>query len=237
MTTPAPITTAPPVAAPTGWLKTHERLIIIVIVAFVMYRAGQGIENMWIRHDDHIAAAATVKVVDDTATNKSVADQLAELKASDQAQTAALNSKLQDAVSALAKQQAQDSAATQQQILDRWKLLVPIKPGSIQSSGNTDTITPDAATQTVQALETIPVLESQVSDLNAKLLIDDGIIGKQDDLIVGLNKQIVDEKASHVADVNLEKAKARKSFLRGFKYGFVAGAAVVEAIRVWAGHP
>ena len=98
-------------------------------------------------------------------------------------------------------------------------------------------MTTDAANQTVQALEKVPVFEALVGDLNAKILIDDQIIGKQDDLITGLNRQLVDEHASHLADVNLEKVKSRKSFIKGLKIGIVIGIVGTEVIHVWAGRP
>jgi len=219
------------------FVKAHETILIIGLAGFLLFRAGQGIENMWIRHDDHLAQQAATQVTTDTTSNKALADEIAQAKAKQDAEFAKINQSIVQAEADLKKQQAADSVATQQQILDRWKLLLPLKPGAVQSNGSTDTITTEAATQTVQALEKIPVLELQVSDLNAKLLIDDGIIGKQDDLITGLNTQIVDEKASHVADVNLEKAKAKRSWFRGFKIGVIVGAVGTEAIRVWVGHP
>jgi hypothetical protein len=219
------------------FIKAHEKLIIIVIAALILFRAGQGIENMWIRHDDHLAQQAATKVVVDTTANKDLTDQLAQLKADSERHNAVIDLEIKTAISGLAKQQAIDANATQQQILDRWKLLLPMKPGAVQSNGSMDTITSEAATETVQALERIPILELQVNDLNAKLLMDDGIIGKQDGLIAGLSKQIVDEHASHVADVNLEKAKAKRSWFRGFKIGVIVGAVGTEAIHVWAGRP
>lgn len=219
------------------FIKAHEKLIIIVLAAFLLFRTGQGIENIYFRRDSQIAQQATAKVNTDASSNKTLDDQLVAAKAQQDAAFQQLNQSIVDATTKLRAQQAADAEATQQQILDRWKLLLPMKPGAVQSNGATDQITPEAATDTVKALEQIPVLQLQVNDLNAKLVIDDSIIGKQDDLITGLNKQIADEKASHIADVNLEKVKSRHSFLRGFKYGFVAGAVAVEGIRVWAGHP
>jgi hypothetical protein len=219
------------------FIKAHERLIVICIVAFVLFRAGQGIENMFVRYDDHKAQQAASQVVTDTNANKTLTDQIAQLKADSEQHNLVIDQEIKTAISGLAKQQQIDSQATQQQILDRWKLLLPLKPGAVQSNGNTDTITPEAATQTVQALEEIPALKLQVSDLSAKLITDDGIIGAQDSLIVGLNKQIVDEKASREADVKLEKAKAKRSWFRGFKVGIIVGSVGTEAIRVWAGKP
>lgn len=219
------------------FIKAHERLIIIVLAAFLLFRTGQGVENVWIRHEDNQSRQAATVVTNDVNANKEITDQLAQIKADADKRNQAIDIEIKTAIAGLATQQQIDSQATQQQILDRWKLLLPMKPGSVQSNGTIDQITPEAATATVQALEELPVLKNQVTDLNAKLLIDDQIIGKQDDLIVGLNRQIVDEKKSHDADVNLEKAKAKRSWIRGFKIGVIVGAVGTEAIRVWAGRP
>lgn len=219
------------------FIKAHERLIVIVIAAFLLYRTGQGMESAWIRHEDNRSRQAAQVVTVDTNANKALSDQVQQLKTDSDKQKAIIDNNLDTLMRTLNRQREEDLKATQQEILDRWKLLLPLKPGAVQSNGSTDTITPEAATATVQALEEIPVLKTQVSDLNAKLLIDDQIIGKQDELITGLNKQIQDEKTSHTADVNLEKAKAKRSWFRGFKVGVVVGAVGTEAIRIWAGHP
>ena len=219
------------------FIKAHERLIVIVLAAFLLYRTGQGIENAYLHRDTQKAQQAAQVVTVDTTANKQLTDQLQQMRQDSQTRTDQLNQDIAAKLYALQKQQQQDMQATQQQILDRWKLLLPMKPGAVQSNNGTDQITPEAATATVTALEQIPVLKTEVADLNAKILVDDGIIGAQDSLIVGLNKQIVDEKASHQADVNLEKAKSKHSWFKGFKWGVVVGAVGTEAVRLWAGKP
>ena len=220
-----------------AWFKAHERLIFIAVGAYLLIHFYDRGLSAWQQHDQHVANTAAGKVESDTTTNKVLTDQLAQMKADADSHAAALDAEIKQAAINLQRQQAVDAQSTQQQILDRWKLLLPLKPGAVQSSGGNDILTPEAANQTVQALEKIPVLESQVTDLNSKILIDDQIIGKQDDLITGLNTQLVDEKKSHTADVNLEKVKAKKSFIHGLKIGIVIGAVGTEVIHVWAGRP
>ena len=219
------------------FIKAHERLIIIVLAAFLLYRTGQGIENAYLHRDDKKSIQAAALVTVDATSNKALTDQLQQLKQDADLKNNQLTQDIAAKLTALQQQQQQDSQATQQQIVDRWKLLQPMKPGAVTATGSIDQITPEAAQQTVTALEQIPVLKTEVADLNTRLLIDDQIIGKQDELITGLNKQIIDEKQSHTADVNLEKAKSRHSWFNGFKWGIVVGAVGTEAVRVWAGHP
>ena len=77
--------------------------------------------------------------------------------------------------------------------------------------------------QTVVQLEEVPTLTANVASLQTELNNDTTIINKQQQVIAQLNTDLIDEKKSHVADVNIEKAKAKRSFLRGFKFGAVAG--------------
>src|SRR6267142_4514926 len=121
------------------FIKSHEKLIIIALAGFLLYRTGQGIDNAWIRHEDHQATQAHTAVVTDTQTNKDLSTNLEQLRQDAAKQTALLNGEIEQKLSALEKQQKQDSQATQQQILDRWKVLLPLKPGAVQSNQQTDT--------------------------------------------------------------------------------------------------
>jgi hypothetical protein len=243
--TPAPIQ-VPPVVAPmqhwvTTWgsfIKAHEKLLIIILASFLLFRAGQGIENIILKHDSKVATQAATVVKTDEVSNKALADQLSQMKSDAAKQTAILNNQISSLQSALVKQKAKDAISTPTEIDSRWQELLPLKPGSITSIDQSTTgVTNEAANQTVQALEEIPVLKVQVANLTTELGTDQKIIIQQDNTITGLNTQIVDEKSSHVADVKLEKDKAKKSFWKGFKVGLIVGAVGVEAVRIWAGRP
>ena len=247
-TTPTmPTPTAPTPTAPTSqnWIekwvalvKAHERLIITAVAAFLLFRAGRGIENIILKHDEKAAESAATLVQQDTVSNKQLQDQLTSMKASADAQTAKLKADIQSQLASIAAQKKKDASSTPAQIADRWEQLLPLRPGSITSvDPSTTGVTNEAANQTVQALEEIPVLKTQVVDLTTELNTSQGIVIQQDTTIAGLNTQIVDEKKSHVADVNLEKQKAKHQFWKGFKIGVVVGAVGVEAVRIWAGRP
>lgn len=243
-TTPNPTTSVATAPAPVKpslltnyltWFKAHERLLVIAVGALLLMHFYDKGLDAWQQHDQRIAAATTTQVTTDTTANKDLTAQLAQMKTDAETRNAQLDAEIRQKITGLAKQQAADAQSTQAQILARWQALLPMKPGAVQPNGGNDILTSDAANQTVQALEKIPVLETQVADLDAKILIDDQIIGKQDDLITGLNTQLVDEKKSHVADVNLEKIKSKKSFIKGLKIGIIIGAVGTEVIHVWAG--
>lgn len=230
-TTSAPTTVPPATVITESWLKVHERLVIIAVGALLLlYIYSRGL-SAWEAHDQRIASKAAQVVQIDAVNNKDLTAQLTQLKATTDQQNAALNLKIQSELTQLQKQQQQDAAATQQQILDRWKLLLPLKPGAVTAVNGVDQLTPDAANQTVQALEQIPILQSEVHDLNTKILADDAIIGKQDDLIVGLDKQILDETAKNAADVKLLNVKVRHAWMSGFKWGLITGVVGAEVLR------
>lgn len=235
---PAPVEATSWVSTWAQFVKAHETILIIALAAFLLFKSGQGIENAWIRHDEKNSQTAAAVVVTDTTSNKALTDQLNQVKSDAALQTAQLNLQITTASQQLKQQQGRDAAASQQAIADRWNQLLPLPTGSVTAPlSGPDQVTPDAANKTVQALEQIPVLQQQIVALDQELLTDNKVISDQNNLIIGLNVQIVDEKASHVADVKTATAKGHASFWKGFKIGFVAGTVAVEAVRVWAGHP
>lgn len=240
-TSPLIVTTAASVgflAAEIAWVKAHEKLLILVLAAFLLYRTGQGIENVILKRESIIANQAAVTVKSDDAANTAGQKLLDQMKTAADAQTKTLNDLITKSKAAYTDQIKKDASATPSQIDARWQQLLPMKPGAVKSIDQETTgISNDAANQTVQALEQIPVLQTQVISLTTELDADQKVIIQQDGVIVGLNKEIVDEKAQDVADVKLEKAKSKHSFWKGFKYGVVIGVVGTEAIRIWAGRP
>lgn len=220
------------------WIKAHETLLIILVASFLLYRTGQGVENLLIRRDEAGSQKATVTVQTDQSANDANQKVLDQLKSSADAQSRLLNQQIELQQKALAGQVKKDQSSTPSQIDTRWQQLLPLKPGSVTELDPANTkLTNDSANQTVQALEQIPVLQSQITSLTSELISDQKVIIQQNTVIVGLNKQILDEQVKDIADVKLEKAKARKSFLKGFKIGVIVGVISGEAVRLWAGKP
>lgn len=221
-----------------AFVKAHERLLIILLSAFLLYRAGQGIENVILKHDAKKSDVAASVVQQDTVSNKQLQDTLSAMKASAHEQAIKLKADIQSQIAGLASQQKKDAASTPTEISQRWQQLLPLHPGSIVAlTPDITSVTNDAANVTVQALEQIPVLHNQIDALTTELDSSQKIVIQQDSAITGLNKQIVDEKTSHIADVKLEHDKGKHSFWKGFKVGIVVGVVGIEAVRVWAGHP
>lgn len=158
-----------------------------------------------------------------------------------QAQNAALLKEIQDRDKATQQQQQVDLHASIPQLSSRFSSLVPgVNPQDIKISDDTKTVTvgTDTAEKTVSQLELVPQLQADVkntqqevtntqSELKAtqvyvttlehETTIDDKVIASDEKVIAANDKTCQ-------AQVDVEKAKNKGSFLHGFKWGFITGA-------------
>ena len=204
-------------------IKAHEKLIIVGILAFTGFHFYSKGIDAYIGHESTKAQAAAVVVkTDDTAT-KQMTRQLAALKAQVAAQSAIISQQIAQRNKVTTQQQTVDKTLPPADLAARWEALLHIANGIDPATGQQFTVTQDAAVSTVTELEAYPTLAANVASLQTELNNDTTIISKQQEVIGQLNTNLTDEKKSHVADVKLEKAKAKRSFLRGLKVGAVAG--------------
>ena len=91
-------------------------------------------------------------------------------------------------------------------------------------------MTPAGAVATVQALETIPVLKSQLDNETTLKTNDDQLIGQQNKSIFDLTTQVgglqklnADDAKQCTDQIAVVKADAAKSKRRWFIIGYVAG--------------
>ena len=228
-TTATTATTATPATTPTvldNWIalfKAHEKIIIIGIVAFTTFHLYSKGVDAYIQHENIKAQQATVVVKTDDAATKAIQSQLTELQATVATQTATIAKQISQRNQTTTQQQAVDRTLPPPTLAAHWESLLHIANGIDPATGQQFAVTQDAAVQTVVQLEEVPTLTANVASLQTELNNDTTIINKQQQVIAQLNTDLIDEKKSHVADVNIEKAKAKRSFLRGFKFGAVAG--------------
>jgi hypothetical protein len=220
------------------WIRAHEKLLVIVLgawLAFHFYGAGL---NAWIDHDKRLATIAQQKVEADANANKQLADELQILKQEFATVLAQTQASIRDREKKNDDQKKQNDNATAAEIAARTTQLLGIKPEEITTSPIEGALvfTSNAAHSNVNALEDGKTAEANLSDTTAILNGCKNVVEKDDQLIAGLNTQLTDEQKSHKADVALEKAKAKRSFLRGFKTGVIVGISGFEAIRVFIFH-
>lgn len=212
----------------TSWItfvKAHEKLLIIVLAGFLTFHFYSKVIDAWVSHDKLVAQAAAAVVKNDDAATLILKTQVAALQATVEAQNAIIEKQIAAGQAATKKQQDKDATLTPSELAARLAVLLKVSPTEIVPTalpGHID-LSPTAAVTDAQQLETIPELQSEVSKLRTELTNDDTIISKQGELITQLNKDIVDEKASHTKDVAELKAQNHKSWLNGFKWGIVTG--------------
>lgn len=235
-----------------AFLLDHEKLIIVAIAALVIFLGYVKITNIIADHDAANLKAAQIVAQTQADQNAALAKQAlvnAQQIADDKAQLQVLadkltaqNQQLVNANTALAtaltKQQNTDAALPVPDLVNRWAQLAPGTDftGAI-SSGNNVSVTPSNALATVQQLEKVPVLTTQLANETTEKSNDDQLIAQQNKSIFdlnnqvgtlntsvgGLNKQIVDDKAVCQEQIKVVKDNARKSKRTWFIIGFVSG--------------
>ena len=248
--------TAPTTGSTPGSIRTflldHERLIIIVLAAVVLWWGWGKYAQIRLDHDNALLKQAQVVAQQQADQNAALAKQAqanAQQIAEDRAQLQALSDKLtaqnQQLVAAntalavaLTKQQKTDASLPVPALVDRWAQLVPgTNFAGAVTSGNNVQVTPSNALATVQQLEKVPVLTQQLANETAEKANDDQLINQQNksitDLngqvgtlnasVAGLNKQITDNAAVCQDQIKVVKAQAAKSKRRWFIIGFISG--------------
>ena len=186
------------------------------------YLGGKVIDG-WANHETTVAKTATQVVkVDDTAT-KALQTQLATLQATVNAQSAQLSQRIVTRNQAVVVQKITDQKLPPTDLAKRWQALLSVSDGVTPTTDGNYAVTQNVALDTVTALEEVPALTQNVADLQTQLVNTQAVVQKQADVIAGQATQLADEKKSHTADVNAQKAKTRRAGLRGFEIGVVVG--------------
>jgi hypothetical protein len=221
-----------------SWLKAHERIVLILGAGFLAFHFYSKGLNAWIDHDKRQATVAQQKVQADEQSNKVLADQVSALRSQVALQAAQYERERQDLLTQTKKQQELDQKMAPSDLANRWAQLLKTDPQEVAVSKLPDhlDVSNEVAHETVRILEDYPRVVADNLSLSGELVGEKALVDKQNDEITGLNQQIVDEKSSHKKDVDLEKAKAKRSWLRGFKIGVITGAVGGEVIRVVVFH-
>lgn len=246
MSTPDSILPIKPVASEiSNYLKLHERLIIIVLSVVLLWGLySKGVAYLASRDQLASNKAVTVlqaqvdvnaKEAEDAKQTLLEYQQLAQqLIASNKAVQAAQQQRAVETQ----KQQAVDKTLPPPALAARWTSLLNVSPETVQPSTVGYSVTPDTAVSTVVQLESIPQLKADlqgaqtIEDNQGKQIDGQGIlVTSLNTQIEGLNKQVIDQNNACIAQVTLVKAQARKSKLRWFIIGYVAGFITREIIK------
>lgn len=230
-------------------VKLHERLIIVIISAILLFVCYiKGVTYLASRDQLNANKATAVLQAQADANAKEATDakqmqlayqQLAQqLAGKNQVVIAAQQQRDVDTV----KQQTADKTLPPPELAARWTTLIGASPEAVQPSGSGYAATPAAATQTVIQLEAVPQLqadlagEKQIAANESQQLNSQGsVVDTLNTQINGLNLQITDQGKACTAQVAAVKAQARKSKLHWFEIGFGLGFIAREAIKVSTG--
>lgn len=220
-----------------SWFKAHERLLLVVAVILFGVHLSGGVLNYLGRHDDAKVQALTAQVSQDEAIVRSNA-KAADL-ANEQYQTAltqllAQNAQLGKALQAsqalLATNRKTDAGMDMPALATRINTLVPATAGGITPSTSGLALTVPASHAVADQLEAVPVLQDQLKSETQVAQNSETMrlaAGKANDALTAevgaLGKQLTDTGAQCKAEVAAEKIKTKKAFIRGLKWGFVAG--------------
>lgn len=183
------------------FIKAHEKIVltgVIATVLFAMYSKGI---SAWTQNEVRKAVADKTFVKTDTQSNADLTKQIQE-------QNVALNKQ--------AQAQATQLAAIKNQIESITAAELAKKMGGTSVDPTTVVLPLNTAKNDEVSLEQLPIVESELA--SEKTLND-----TQAALITGLNKQLVDSENVCKAEVNAEKAKTKRAFVRGLKIGGIAG--------------
>jgi Tfp pilus assembly protein FimV len=217
------------------FLKEHERLAIVVIIAALIWIGYGKVEGIIAAHDQSVLAQQ--KLITDAQVKQNAA--LAVQVQQDAANLQALQTKLEtqnaqlvqantQLAAALSRRQQSDANLPLPDLAARWIQLVP--QASLTSTSAGISVSPTGAVATVQALEQIPTLQQELTNETAQKQNADQVIAQQTtsitDLtkqVTGLNLQIVDQTKQCTDQIAVVRAQAAKSKRRWFIIGYIAG--------------
>lgn len=244
--TPAPLAVSQTVhGIISAYLKAHERMILVVVIGvglFFAYSKTLG----YLSSRDQLAVQKSTQVLQaQIDVNKKIADQTTkdvqtyqQLVLQLSQQNANIQSSQVKRAVQTKQQQVQDAQLPPAELSQRWTTLLKTDPATVQPNPAGYQVTPATATQTVVQLETIPQLQADIQGEQAITANQQQQIASQDivvtDLhgqVAGLTKQNVDQTAQCVDQIKLVKAEARKSKIKYFLAGVVAGVAITLGIR------
>jgi hypothetical protein len=204
------------------YVKAHEKLILALIAAGVLWFSLGKIESVIARHDEATLKTTTLLAANDATKNAALAAQAATDKAAYQAlaakvdaENAALVNANASLAAALTRQQKVDATLPPTELVARWNTLVPAANVAVTPEGVT--LPALGATATVQQLEQVPVLQTELSNSNtekqnvdALLLSSNGEVSILNTQVGQLQQTIIDNKTQCTDQLKVQADKARK---------------------------
>lgn len=219
------------------FFRVHERTILVLaLLGVTLFSVNKYIDYESAKADARLQATNQTLAVQKEANDKlAVQNQQAQaqyqvLLGQINAQNARLSAEMLQLSQTLAARQKQDAALPMPELANRWENLLSLPTDSIISTVNGLQVSPDGARATVTSLESLPVLQKQLSDEtqvadNRSKALDSSqaiVVGLQSQ-VSGLQLQFTDQTKQCDARVAVAKKSKWKYFKAGAVVGFVTG--------------
>jgi len=220
-----------------SWIKLHERLIIVALIIGASIFGFQKYADIRANDASAKVQAAQAQVTAQKAADAQLAAQVQQTTQQYQALVSTLtaqNNQLAASVvarnTALTQQQTTDRTMPLPQLATRWAADAGFDVSKLQATASSLTVEQDAVAATVEQLDSIPVLQANLTDTqseltNTKTELSDAnvLVGQQKQEITGLTQQNADQVKADNAEIANVKAQARRSRLKWFGAGVVVG--------------
>jgi uncharacterized protein YlxW (UPF0749 family) len=225
-----------------SWVLAHERLLIIVLaVAAVVFLGWKYLNSS---SDAAIAKNAVAQEVlqQQVTQNQAITKQLAtqveqyqQMLSALTAQNASLLKNISQRQVAVQKQQQIDKTLPLPELGRRIEGLAGLTTPDVTPTAKGIELSEAGSRAIAQLLETVPVIQQEVKDLQAIVANKDTqiasletMVGSLNIQVAGLKTELLDKDRAMKAAIDLEKAKARKSKIRYFLTGLGIGAGVAS---------
>lgn len=217
------------------WLRTH---LVLVFVAAALVGGGiYGVEALIAKHEAEKDSQWQQILAAQTAQTQLLQNKLNQ----DESNWSVQNAQNQQLIGTLAQTIAKRDAATKQQqqldatlstaqAADRLSQQTGAKTGEVVATGDLVQLNLPVSRQVVQLLDTIPALQGDLADTKSQLGAETAVatnlqanVTEQKTLIAAQQTQFTDSQNACKAQVADLKAQARKSKLKWFVAGLVAG--------------
>jgi len=216
-------------------IKAHEKLLIVAIAAFLIFHFGEKAFDLYGNHLTAQQSATNAQIATVEKNNADLAAKLDALKASVDAQAKIDQAKIVAAKQQIVVAQKTDAALPLPELSKHWQELLDLPDNSITPQSNgTVAVSTDAAHTTVSMLEEIGPLTAQLTATQDQLRGCTAVRTQQETQIVGLNQDITLEKTGRAEDAKVAKVNEHKAWIRGFKWGYIAGIGTAVAVKIAA---
>ena len=218
------------------WFKSHERILAVLIITGVVIFLG----NKYLDKSYDSAVARSQAAQQTLAAQKEVNAQLAQQNALAQqqyqnlvgqlnAQNQRLTAEMLTLSQTLAARQKTDQALPAPELALRHQALLGVSTG-VASTENGFLVSPPVEIQTVQSLESLPVITAQLSDetqiasdKDKQITSLGGVVNGLNSQVAGLNSQLIDAGRACQAEIAVAKKSRWKYFKAGSVVGYIAG--------------